>query len=240
MAEPSSSVLAKLRPGQEMPMVVPSKAVANSAGIVNLIEAPDYCVGAFYKNLGKKLTYVGATYATVNRITMHFSYTEGASSSLEVGFSASGKQGTFHGNGSISQSTTFEQDMPATTNASKNWWRTYFRYGEYILVCSGIGDQYWTQAYQWDAGDAVTHPRFFPRTPGFDCVGELSGSAIKDDRTKAASFAAGFTLGAPIGFTGSAQTGWTHDAQIDYKWHVNGSACGTNNEPPYAAAIVAK
>jgi hypothetical protein len=71
-------------------------------------------------------------------------------------------------------------------------------------------------------------------------VGEPSGSDIKDGRTKAASFSAGFTLGKPIGFTGSAQSGWTHDAQIDYKWHVNGSACGTNNEPPYAAATVAK
>jgi hypothetical protein len=240
MAEPSPSALAKLKPGQAVPMVAPRLAKPNSAGIVNLVETPDGCVGSqLYKKLGKHATFVGATYATVNRITMHFSYGEGSSSSLEVGLSDSGAEGSFSGDGTISESTTFKQGMPTTTKASRNWWLTYFSYAEYIEVCSD-GDLYFVQAYQWDSGDGVRHPKHFPRTPKADCVTELSGSSISDDRTRAATFAVGFTLNAPIGFSGSAQTGWTRDAQIDYKWHVNGTSCGTNNVPPQAAAIVAK
>jgi hypothetical protein len=207
---------------------------------VNLIETPNSgCVGALYRYLRKKLTFVGATYATRNGIIMHFSYGKSSGSSLEVGLSVSGDYGSFTADGSTSESTTSEQGMPTTTKASKNWWRTWFSYAEYIEECSD-GDLFWTQAYQWDSGDAVSRPRYFPHITGAYCVGELSGSWFKADSTRAASFGAGFTLAAPIGFTGSAQTGWTQEANIKYTWNVNGSSCGSNGFPPYAAILIAR
>jgi hypothetical protein len=240
MAEPTSKVLAAMKPGQKMPLVTPSKATPNSAGIVNLIETPTYCVSVLDRQLGKWATFVGATYATVNHITGHFSYGEGSSSSLGIGTSGSGDQGSFSESYTISVSTSFTQKMPKTYTRGKNWWQTFFSYAEYELVCTVVGDSYYVQATKWDAGDGVEHPKHFPKVTGGNCVPELAGSGIEDDKHRAATFGVGFDIGKPIGFKGSADTGWTKDAKITYDWHVNGSACGTDNTPPQAAAIVAR
>lgn len=130
---------------------------------------------------------------------------------------------------------------PAQHDAQeRGGWLTFFSYAEYELVCTVTpGDSYYVQATTWDSGDGVRYPKHFPRYPASNCVPELAGSGIDDDHYKAATFDAGFDLGKPIGFAGSAQTGWTKDAHIKYDCGVSGASCGTNNFPPNAAAIIA-
>jgi len=42
-----------------------------------------------------------------------------------------------------------------------------------------------------------------------------------------------------LGFTGSAQTGYSANAQIGFDFGQNGYLCGNNNPPPFAGAYVA-
>jgi len=108
----------------------PSKAIPDSAGYVNLIAIPNKGCSpiVFYRDLGEKETYVGATYSTHSHISANFSYTAGSNSSIEVGYSNEGKDGTFTGDGSVSVSTNLQQTMPGSSGRSFNWYQTVFSY----------------------------------------------------------------------------------------------------------------
>jgi hypothetical protein len=92
-------------------------------------------------------------------------------------------------------------------------------------------------AYSWDSGDNLTPRAHGPRTPKRFCVKELSGSDIVYNNFTSATFTIGFTT--PV-FSGTAQTGWTKQANIDYVWHRLGRSCGNNGTPPHDSAIVAQ
>jgi hypothetical protein len=238
LAEPPSSVLARIKPGGKMPMTTPARATANSAGIVNLVEEPAYCAPAFVKKkYPKRLTYVGQSYMTAKHIKVEFAYSKTASSSLGVGVSATGAYGSFSASGSVSESTTATQGMPTKWGVSYNWYQTDFDYEEWEQACDGGIYYYWVQAYQWDAGARIQPVKHAPVAR--DCVPEPKGSYYGETATKAQSFDVAFTLPA-VGFSGSGDTGWTKQASITYWWYVNGSDCGTNHSPPRAAAMVAK
>jgi hypothetical protein len=229
MALPSQATQAALTVGQSVPWVKPSAAQPNSAGIVNLEAAPDYCdPSSVLKNLGPRWTVVAQSYATVRGITLSFDYGEGQSSSLEVGLSTTNKAGSFKASKTVSVSTDGTVHFPHTHGRRFNHWRTEFSYDEYEQPCAGV-TYYWVQATQWDTGTNIKHVKGAPGTPF--CASYLPHSGFTKDTTTASTVKVGFSIPAPISFSGSAQTGYTTTAAVGFHWRRAGKLCGKTNYP---------
>jgi hypothetical protein len=243
-AQPSSAVLVKLKAGQQVPMTTPARAVANSAGIVNLEADPSSqrpCDVRVVKKLGKHETAVGATWVDQHDITSQFTFQQSSSSSLEIGESASGKAGSFTADGTNSQSVTNNDWIyPKTHKWNRFEWYSEFSYDKEEQSCSsgrsGI-HRFFVESISWDGGTAVASPAHYPTATY--CVPVLKGSGTGKSTGTAHTFSVGFSIPV-VGFTGSAQTGWSQTAYIAYHWGKAGQACGTNSYPPHAAGIVAK
>jgi hypothetical protein len=89
------------------------------------------------KNLGKGRVLVGATYAMAGSTTGRFTYKAGASSSLGVAYSASGRGGTWSRAGTTSRSSTAGVSFGSRTGG--NAYSTYFTYGQYAQWCRPLG-----------------------------------------------------------------------------------------------------
>jgi hypothetical protein len=246
MALPAPQVQAAVKVGQMLPLVTITPGtnarmkaeygyLANAAGIVNLEMVPDpgQCipqgqkVKAKYK---KRITLVMQSYSTIPHVTQIFTYGNGQSSSLEVGWSASGKKGTFTFDYNKSQATTSAQGFPRKHGRSFNHWQTFFSYEKLVNANTcPAAVSYNLMAYQWDAGDAIEHPKGPPATP--HCVQQLPGSTFKQDTTAATRVKTAWTIPA-LGFTGSAQTGYDTNAEITFKFGRLSSMCGRYNTPP--------
>jgi hypothetical protein len=252
MALPAPKVFAAVKIGQKVPLVTvhPGSAahlkavyggLANSAGIVNLEMVPDpgQCLylGQFKKaSYKKRKTVVMQSYSTIAHVTQEFTYGKGQSSSLEVGWSATGKKGTFKFDYDKSQSTDSEQDFPTRHGRSFNHWLTFFSYGKYLngYTCPAA-DTWNLMSYQWDAGDAFMHPKGAPNTPF--CVQQLAGSKFHKDTTQASTVKVGWTIPA-LGFSGSAQTGYSAKAKITFIFGRLSSLCGETNTPPNTPGVL--
>jgi len=234
MAEPTQAVMAKVKIGHRIPWVTPAKATPNTAGIVNLEAAPKICPPPIVrKRWRKKYTDVAQSYATVKGITLGFTYGNGQSSSLGVGISTTGADGSFTADGTNSVSTDGSQTYPAKHGPSFDHWQTRFAYEELEQdPCSSTkqGLTLWyVQAYQWDAGERILHPSGAPGTP--HCEYYPGHSTFTKTTTKATTFSAGFSIGSPVSFNGSAQTGYTATAAVSFHFRKHGELCGAHTQP---------
>lgn len=253
-AWPVQSVMGKIRDGQAVPMVAIGHTTAagkfiqtassatvrrvTSYGRVNLLAEPDACPAPAFKNLGKKLTSVGTTFSLIRPVTASFQYSQGQSSSLEVGLSYSGKNGSFSGDGDISVSKEKSEGFAPDTGRGDDRYETEFRYGKYHFDCEtrfGQVDYYLVQAYEWAAGATTAHPKRTPAFKKYNCVYQEGDSTFSEDSSTAITFSAGFSI---VGFTGSAQTGYDNSAQMDLHFIHQGDVCGTNDVPGGTPRVV--
>jgi hypothetical protein len=261
-AWPSATVLGRLSTGQKVPIKEVGYTTAtgtfvqlvsrselstetNASGFVNLEVAPDGgtppgCTSPrLGENYGKKWTTVGQSYSSIVRTTQKASYGADQSSSLEVGESASGSDGSFTGSGTVSVDTSGTQYYPEEHKGNE-YWQTYFRYGLYNQECNGIPN-YTAQAYEWAAGDKIVHPKHRPKIHGYNCVPELAGGGLTKSTTKASTIKIGFTIPV-IGFSGTAQTGYSATLKIGIHFGRSGYLCGLDDVPggPHPGALSAQ
>jgi hypothetical protein len=252
-AWPAQSAMRHLKVGQRVPTVVighTTKAgkyvraatsrqiasVTNSAtGLVNVTrepararcEKPLYRAGPF-----TKWTTVGTTFSTVGPVEQTMTYGKGQSSSLSVGYSKSGKIGSFHIQGTASVSSDSKQDMPTNKKGHERYY-TEFVYAKYKVPCGITQTTYYeVKAYEWAGGDKLTHPKPVPKAKF--CVVETNPGikplTFTKDTTTAFTFAAGFEV---YGFTGEATTGYDTNASVSftdppgYNYHL----CGAKDYP---------
>jgi hypothetical protein len=92
---------------------LPSAHVAN----LDTDAAPGFpgCAGDgwnYIRNLGKHVGTVGETYVPTSHATQQFTYSQGQSSSIEIGVSHSGAAGSFHASGAQSWSSSLTETWP--------------------------------------------------------------------------------------------------------------------------------
>jgi hypothetical protein len=179
---------------------------------------------------GNEPTIVMQSYSTVGHVIQEFTYGDNQSSSLEVGLSASGAKGSFYGDKSVSVSTTDSQGFPNKYGRYFVHWKTGFSYEKIKNenVCPK-DDSYNIMAYDWDGGAHFGYPKGAPAATF--CVNEPAGAGYHKHKTKASTVQAGFSIPA-VGFTGSAQTGYTYTAEISFYINVHSQLCGVKNTPP--------
>lgn len=154
-AWPVQSVMGTLKVGHAVPMVTMGHTTAKGTfvrtasraavrkvtnyGVVDLLADPDSCdEPQLNKNLGKKWTTIGTSFSLIRPVTQLFTYSRDQSSSLEVGLSSIGPDGSWSGDGteSISDGSNGSQSFPKYHRGSERY-ATYFRYGRFVQICGG-------------------------------------------------------------------------------------------------------
>jgi len=263
VAWPPPPVLKKLRSGETVPVVKVKLDLSrrqeirryghleNSAGIVNLELEPDVKAGAeaeslgapkgfgcvpglpkFEKRVGAVPTTVMQSYSTISHMTQKFTYGNAQSTSFSLGFSATGSDGTFGISGDASVSTYGSQDFTPELDRSFNHWQTYFEWGLYFVdnSCSQL-DYYEDMPFQWNSGSNYYHPASAPKATF--CSPFHAKDKFHKFTSQASTIKGAFDA---LGFKGSAQTGYTHTAEISFifSWPRGTprlQLCGTVNDP---------
>lgn len=252
-AWPADSVLAHLKPGQEVPMRLgtngnltaitlssagmasysypssqPRAALKVQARISGIVprDNPTTCNTTFVKTLGKAWALVGQTYSTSRYINEYFDYSSGASSELGIGVSASGAFGTFTSAGTESTESTVEVTYPGQAGAKYTYFKSRFRLGKYKTVCrwrGGSATSYSSRVTNFSGGASLARPSSAPHTPSAYCDPYLNGSTFTLHKTHAIVWSNGLDTAGMIGIDLSASTGYSTDSRIQYTIHKNGA-----------------
>jgi hypothetical protein len=183
--------------------------------------------GVIYKgDLGDHLVWVGGHYSTTTGVTHDLVYSNGASSSLGVGVSTSGRFGTFSASGTTSVSSTGTINFPTTTGRQHDY--TYFNYDKYLVGCAGTM-KYEARATGWVGGAHVWVPPTAP-TANY-CYSYAAGSSFTRDRTVAYDFSTGADVSSAIGIDLSARTGYSSSAKVTFHFAATRHLCGTSGPP---------
>lgn len=206
---------------------------ANSAGYVNLEVIPYDIVGCgpvtHNYDEGQEVDAVAQSYSTDAYDTQSITYTKGASSSIEVGFSTTNAYGTFSGDGTVSDSTTGAVDMPSQYGKVNNYWRTFWEWADFTQVCKPNITYYYNYPYQWIvASDSVYQPAHVGSYNSSACGNEDKGTTIRINTTTASTIGGAFNV---EGFAGSTQTGYTSSTDININFGEHGYNCGTQLWP---------
>jgi hypothetical protein len=235
-----------LRVGQAVPAVAVSASEPrtltavrpNAAGLVNLeiipaIPNPGCGSVKYIKDMGNVITDVAQTYSTYDYVREYFQYSQGQSSTLGVGISSTGSNGTWSLDGTQSSSTTSSgtQDYVWIFGQQNDRWQTEFRWGKFSQECTNqIGQTYYNYyllpRYWGGGGPYTTKVGGVPSTPY--CVPELSSETYTKNNSTATTFGIGFSL---VGFNASAQTGYSTAAEVQFHFQRKGYLCGRNQDP---------
>lgn len=196
---------------------------------------PFGCSQTLTKDLGLRTTQVNAAGVTYSGATTDFVYTSGASSSLGVAVSESGKYGSWDASGSSSKSTSSSVSYPAY---GTGYWarKTQFHYGTYRVGCyytAGMGVVYsqWyeTRPIKWAGGATSYKSTSYPSATY--CVTHEAGSSFTRQSSSAVTWSNGVALGGAIGIDLSSHTGYTSDAASKFNFNSRGRMCGTADYP---------
>jgi hypothetical protein len=189
------------------------------------------------------LDTVGEVYTGPNA-TGDLQYLNGATSSIGVGFSASGDYGSFEAGGTSTISSTTEVNFPTQAQNRLTVFRTTFGWKLFELTCFAYPYGPWAsagfeaRAVEFQGGTqqytAATAP-----TATY-CTSYLKGSSFSKDTATAIQFSNGAKIGAFIGIDLSTRTGFNTNTKIRFTFVNAGRLCGTNGYPPQAARVVAK
>jgi hypothetical protein len=262
---PSSKDLARLKPGQNLPVSqisdtaafrakAASLAAARDNEPVNLELVPNVPAQCFVEDslvakLGYSWANVGESFSEIPNVEQGFQYsmTQSQSTTFGVGLSVSGAVGSFSFNGTTTVSTdrTGIVTFPRETGVINNAWGTTFDIGKFhhTDTCVPSDAYYYIEPYEWTAGAQVTHPTSVPDLSASNCRYFAKGSSFQASSSDAITIAHGYDVkgGTAVNeeFTGSAQTGYSTNAQVGFTFDQAGYLCGNNAPPPDAGVYVA-
>lgn len=154
-----------------------------------------------------------------------FDYMTGSEHQLGVGVSASGGYGEYEVGGSVTRSST----AGFSTGEIKTPKRVYTKwtYGKYYSGClfRSKARHYYGGVYYETSG-----------RPGYSaCANQPRGSTFRRDSGRQETMSAAAKV---AGLELSAQTGWTTETKVSYKFNRAGKMCGTGGLGPGTAAQV--
>ena len=196
---------------------------------------PYYCDTHYYsKNLGVRNTIVGSTYSNMSNVTMGFTYTRGADSSLGLsvsvipppgftGWDALGYDMSLGGQSNVSSTATIPYASHHGFNSTL--YKTGFAYALYFQQCVGG----YTQSVSF-AGGRTVGTGYSPASDNHWCRYYNAASApVQFNNQSAYQFTAGVNISAWINFNLSSETGYSSTAEADYTLPKGGYLCGTTN-----------
>lgn len=210
---------------------LPSAHVAN----LDADAAPGFpgCAGDgwnYIRNLGKHVGTVGETYVLTSHATQQFTYSQGQSSSIEIGASHSGAAGSFHAAGTQSWSSSLTETWPAYGANRSVWYQTEFNFGEY--TCNEIGLVFYMDIVNgWAGGATIKKPTSIPSTPQKYCVPQAPGTSATSNNSHAVTWSGGLGIGTGLRFDASVETGYDTSAQIRYHFSALRHLCGWKSDP---------
>jgi hypothetical protein len=186
----------------------------------------------FVKDYRSAWGNIDATYMRKRGTSAWASYDASQSTTFSVGFSGTGKRGSYNDSGSYSFSSDFGFDFAANAGPSSEYYQTGFDPGLYKIWYTP-GDCFGGYFTQPDAQTGFFHVRYripIPRVRASNCGPEARGT-WHTRHTRALTISAGLTV-SEINFTASAQTGWsTTDVLYYHNNHPNWTLCGVKSVP---------
>lgn len=202
----------------------------DGTGASDIVATPAIVCGwSLVQDLGTNTVWVGGTYVKATGVTADLQYVSGASSSLGVGVSTSGKYGTYSASGSVSRSASGSIDYPKSAGFQHDY--TGFRYGKYGYWCDTQPNylKYQVYATSWAGGSSIYHPTTSPSAPY--CVPNVAGSVFTKQTSTAYNYSTGASTAGDIGINLSTQTGYTSALKVVYTFASARKLCGTNDYP---------
>lgn len=197
----------------------------------DLRAADKACSTVKVANIGNFWVTVGYGYVSGSGATMTFSYTSGASSSLGVGLSTSGANGTYSASGTASVSSSSTVGYPST--GSFKAWQTQFMYGKFRTICTEgslvVADYYNARPVSFSGGAQVTTIAGAPTATY--CTSYVAGSTFTKSSTDAYNASGGVSSSGLLGVNLSAKTGYSTTAKLAFKFTTAKQLCGTNGYP---------
>lgn len=230
-------------PGNASVAAAAHPATANVAALSPVMPAA-HCGVAYVRSLGKVWTRVGQTYVVPRGVRQTFSYSSGQASTLGIAEEDNVGSAAWHESGSASWSVDSGVGYPVR-HRGYEWYYTLFRHGEYAKFCTNCHPgrpnpnicSWFTRVNGFAAGALITNPRTAPRTPSGYCSYFIPGSDFFKDYSRAVTWSAGFSL---FGVGLEAQTGYSTEGHVHFWFDSGHNLCGTNNDPPHAAQLVAR
>ncbi len=180
---------------------------------------------------------VGDAYNQKAGVVVKFTYSNNASSTLGVGYSATGGYGSWSQSGTATRSSTSSQSFLWLYAYQNNYWDTEFEYGEYRETCANSAgyyqDSYQVRPIEWIGGERERHPG----TPNLTkCVWYPGGpgDVVSRTGTAAVNWSNGVDISGWLGSLSlSTQTGYSNSASITFDMNnaSNITLCGRYDYP---------
>ena len=190
------------------------------------------CSSFYVGDLGNHTALVGSHYSTTTGVKHDFKYTSGATTTFGVGYSLSGKFGTFSKSGTHTRSSTAVVEFPAASGNRHDY--TYFQWGKYHVTCADPGSiptssWYEARSRRFVGGSTIWNGPTAP-SAGY-CVTNAAGSRFVRTTSKAYEAGGGADVSAVLGIDLSARTGYSSAAEIAYSFSSTRRLCGTRDFP---------
>ena len=186
----------------------------------------------YQKSMGRHLATVGETYVPGNVAEQKFTYSQGQTSALGVGWSFHGDGGSFSDVGIYGWSASFTEPWPTFGPNRSVFYRTMFHYGEYKCVVALQQVTGHLQAVNgYEGGTYQKTPPSVPPTPNRFCIQQDAGSKPRSNNTSAVTWRRKLGLESALGFEATTETGFDTSAQIQFIYLHNGRLCGWADSP---------
>jgi hypothetical protein len=189
------------------------------------------------KDLGAVPDIVGQTFSATTGVTHTFSYSNGASSELGVGFSLSGKIGTFKQSGTVGRSSTTYESYGTFGDHKGVYYQTYWHYGTFETRRYGECTDpahYYSESFETRpigfAGGANMSAASIP-TNANTCVFQAAGTGFAKDSSRAITWTNGVSIKGAIGIDLSTKTGYSSNAHVAYQFNADRRLCGVSAYP---------
>lgn len=208
--------------------------------------SPAICAVKYKGQLHRRWGTVAQEYDWGNApgVTQSLTYGTGQSTSLSIGFSKSGKYGSYTAGGSETETSSSSQSFPDQRKPGFFRFRTEWRVAKYLQVCGGgktdVGPffKHIVRSNGWLGGDDIRKASRAPKAKF--CITELAGSNFHTSNERATTVSAGLTV-AEVDFGVNMQTGYDTSAELNLHFNKQRHLCGTGNLPaPQAGIVVVK
>jgi len=199
---------------------------------VPAVPDPGICLAIIKKTreLGKRLVKVAGLYSTEFPASMKLNYSSGSTTTVGVGVGIEGENGSFEAGGTFTETNSSKVLFPGESDETGRDMQTQYTWGIYRLSC-GLMPQVTPERLA--GGDNEPHG-WIPATAGTNCTHYNPGGGLNRTTGTAGTFSAGVDLKKVIGINLSAQSGYTKQVAITYKFPQGGYLCGTDDIPTFA------
>jgi len=202
-----------------------------------IFPCPDYVIATY----DQRWTGIGETYPGPSA-TAQFKYQNSATSTLGVGFSASGSYGSFSQSGTLANSQATTILWPVKPANSLWFYQTTFQYKKFetwVLWDQGCikwGYEVRPTAFQ---GGVDSYQVAGPPTAN-NCSPINNPVTITKNQGTAITWSNGVKIKSVIGIDLSAKTGFDSTTWYEFVFSKAGRLCGSNTTYPSAAQVVGK